>query len=322
MVELRHVSKRYGRVEALRDVSFSAPAGEIVGLLGLNGAGKTTALNILTGYMPPTEGQVLVGGVDMLRDPRACKRLIGYLPETPPLYEEMTVSAYLAFVARLREVLPAAIPAHVREIMSLCGLGEEADRVIGHLSRGYRQRVGVAQALCGNPPLLILDEPTVGLDPRQVVEMRALIRELGREHTVLFSSHTLSEVQQLCGQVIILDEGRVVQTVRMAEMNRAESLRLRASIRLRADRLLPALRRLPCVLSAESLPAAQPGLSEVRLTCRKTGAEEADPQTQLFHLLSELDAPLLHLSEERDSLEDLFLRVTAGGADQSGEANP
>ena len=179
MIELRRVSKRYGAVEAVHDLSFSAPTGQIVGLLGQNGAGKTTTLNMLTGYFPPTSGQVLVDGKDMLRYPRACKRAIGYLPEKPPLYDEMTVTAYLTFVCRLKEVASRAIPKHIEEIMHTCGLTEVRERLVGHLSKGYRQRVGVAQALCGNPPVLVLDEPTVGLDPRQVVEIRELMRELG-----------------------------------------------------------------------------------------------------------------------------------------------
>ena len=166
MIELKQVTKRYGAVEAIHDISFTAPKGQIVGLLGQNGAGKTTTLNILTGYMPPTSGQVLVDGMDMLTQARDCKRAIGYLPEKPPLYDEMTVRSYLRFVCELKEVARKAITAHVDEIMGICGLTEVAGRLIGHLSKGYRQRVGVAQALCGDPPVLVLDEPTVGLDPR------------------------------------------------------------------------------------------------------------------------------------------------------------
>ena len=177
MIELKGVSKRYGAVDAISDISFTAPKGQVVGLLGQNGAGKTTTLNILTGYMPPTEGQVLVDGLDMLTNARECKRAIGYLPEKPPLYDEMTVRSYLKFVCELKEVARKEIPAHVDEVMATCGLTDVAGRIIGHLSKGYRQRVGVAQALCGDPPVIVLDEPTVGLDPRQVVEIRSLIRE-------------------------------------------------------------------------------------------------------------------------------------------------
>ena len=169
MIEAKSLTKRFGRVEAVRDLSFRLPEGGIVGLLGQNGAGKTTTLNMLTGYYPPTAGQVLIDGHDMLADPRGCKRLIGYLPERPPLYDEMTVRDALVFCCRLKEVARSSQKAHIEDIVGLCGLEEVADRVIGNLSKGYRQRVGLAQALCGDPPVLILDEPTVGLDPKQVV---------------------------------------------------------------------------------------------------------------------------------------------------------
>ena len=224
MIELKHIDKRFGNVHALRDVSLTARNGEILGLLGVNGAGKSTALNIMTGYFPPTAGTVTVDGADMLADPLGCKRRIGYLPEQPPLYDELTVREYLVFVSRLREVKARSIPSHVNEILALCGLADVADRPLGKLSKGYRQRAGIAQALCGDPPTLIFDEPTVGLDPRQVVEIRALIRKLGETHTVIFSSHLLSEVQQLCTRAVILHEGRVVWSAALGELPENESL--------------------------------------------------------------------------------------------------
>ena len=210
MIELDGVTKKYGTLTALRDVSFRVEKNETVGLLGRNGAGKTTLLNLMTGYFPPTAGQIRIGGKSMREDAAACKRMIGYLPEKPPLYDEMTVESYLRFVCELREVKRQGIRAHTDEILSLCGLQEVRSRVMGHLSKGYRQRAGIAQALCGAPEILILDEPTVGLDPKQTVEIRDLIRRLSREHTVIFSSHILSEVQQSCTRVLILEEGRLV----------------------------------------------------------------------------------------------------------------
>ena len=209
MIELEHATKKYGAIYGLRDVTLHIGKGETVGLLGRNGAGKTTALNLITGYFPPTAGTVRIGGMDMLESARACRHMIGYLPERPPLYDEMTTEEYLRFVCELREVTAKAIPAHVEEILTLCGLQEVRKRMLGHLSKGYRQRAGIAQALCGAPEILIFDEPTVGLDPKQTVEIRELIRKLSREHTVIFSSHILSEVQQACSRVIILDEGRM-----------------------------------------------------------------------------------------------------------------
>ncbi len=312
MIEMRHVSKRYGAVEAVRDLSFCAPKGQIVGLLGQNGAGKTTTLNMLTGYFPPTSGQVLVDGQDMLRHPRPCKRAIGYLPERPPLYDEMTTEEYLRFVCRLKEVARGDISAHVGEILALCGLSEVRSRVLGHLSKGYRQRVGVAQALCGNPPAVVLDEPTVGLDPRQVVEIRALIRELGKTHTVIFSSHMLPEIQQLCQRVVILHRGRLVREADMTELtDTGDVVRLRATIAMGERLLLPALKGLNCVQRVKVLPTQDAALTEVLLECRTACNDRGDPQTQLFRLLCGLDAPLRMLMQQRDTLEDVFLRATA-----------
>ncbi len=313
MIELRDVSKRYGTVEALRDVSFTAPDKHIIGLLGINGAGKSTALNVLTGYFPPTSGQVLVGGVDMLRDPRACKRQIGYLPEKPPLYDEMTVRDYLRFACELKDVKRASVSAHVDEIIGLTGLKEVRGRVIGHLSKGYRQRVGFAQALCGSPETLVLDEPTVGLDPRQVSEIRTLMQQLSLEHTIIFSSHMLSEIQQMCDRVVILHRGRVVREADLADLTDTDGrTHLRVSIAMDESQLLPALKGLPFVRRVRQHTSALPHVTEVTLDCDADGAGRGDPRVQLFRLLAGLDAPILHLAQERDSLEDVFLRVTSG----------
>ncbi len=310
MIELRQVTKRYGSVEAVSDLSFTAPRGQIVGLLGQNGAGKTTTLNMLTGYLPPTSGQVLVDGMDMLTQSRDCKRLIGYLPERPPLYDEMTVRSFLHFVCELKEVQRRAIRGHVEDIVHRCGLTEVADRLIGHLSKGYRQRVGIAQALCGDPPVLVLDEPTVGLDPRQVKEIRDLIRILGRKHTVIFSSHLLPEIQQLCQRVIILHQGKKIREADMAELtDTGDALRLRAAIALNEKALLPALMSLPCVRRCKVQHQPDKNVTEVLIECDR--AAQPDAQTQLFHLLCGLDAPIRSLTAERDTLEEAFLRATS-----------
>ena len=308
MIELEHVTKLYSSIPALRDVSLHVPKGETVGLLGRNGAGKTTALNLMTGYFPPTEGKVRIGGKDMLADPRACKRMIGYLPEKPPLYDEMTVEEYLGFVCELREVVRKANKAHVNEIMELCGLKEMRQRLIGHLSKGYRQRVGIAQALCGSPEILILDEPTVGLDPKQTVEMRELIRRLGEDHTVLFSSHILSEVQQLCSRVIILNEGRMVQSIDMTEKkDDVVKIRLRAAAGKEA--LVNALKGLKCVLNAETAQSPEEGTAEVVIECRPAD-EQGRATDQIFRLMAEMNAPIRMMNEEKDTLEEIFLRNT------------
>ena len=308
MIELEHATKYYGSIPALRDVSFHVPKGQTTGLLGRNGAGKTTALNLMTGYFPPTEGKVRIGGKDMLADPRACKRMIGYLPEKPPLYDEMTVEEYLAFVSELREVVRKAGKAHVDEIIELCALKEVRRRVIGHLSKGYRQRVGIAQALCGSPEILILDEPTVGLDPKQTVEMRELIRRLGEDHTVLFSSHILNEVQQLCSRVIILNEGRMVQSIDLTETKK-DTVRLRLRAAAGKETLLNAVKGLKCVISAEAAESPEEGTAEVVLECRP--ADDSGRATdQIFRLMTEMNAPIRELREERDTLEEIFLRKT------------
>ena len=311
MIELVKATKRYGNNEAVKDLSFSAPAGQIVGLLGQNGAGKTTTLNMLTGYFPPTSGQVLVEGMDMLKQPRECKRRIGYLPERPPLYDEMTVTSYLKFVCSLREVKPSAMDAHIKEIMKECGLREVSERLLGSLSKGYRQRVGVAQAMCGNPPILVLDEPTVGLDPRQVVEIRELMRHLGENHTVIFSSHILSEIQQLCQRVVILHKGRLIREADMSELTTNDDIiRLRAIIVGRKAQLLPSLQGLSCVRRVKVLPDPEPGLTQVELECTAKGNDRGDPATQLFRLLCAIDAPLRLLMPVKYTLEEVFLRAT------------
>ena len=308
MIELEHVTKLYGSIPALRDVSFHVSKGQTVGLLGRNGAGKTTALNLMTGYFPPTEGKVRIGGKDMLADPRTCKRMIGYLPEKPPLYDEMAVEDYLAFVSELREVVRKANKAHVEEILELCALKDVRQRMIGHLSKGYRQRVGIAQALCGAPEILILDEPTVGLDPKQTVEMRELIRRLGEEHTVLFSSHILSEVQQLCSRVIILNGGRMVQSIDLAE-GQKDTVRLRLRAAARKEVLLNAMKGLNCVMNAEATENPEEGTAQVVLECRPAD-ERGRATDQIFRLLAEMNAPIRELTEERDTLEEIFLRET------------
>ena len=320
MIELRGITKRYGAVEAVSNLTFRAPKGQIVGLLGQNGAGKTTTLNMLTGYLPPTAGQVLVDGLDMLAQPRECKRRIGYLPERPPLYDEMTVADYLRFCCELKEVQRRDIPRHIDEILNICGLTEERHRVIGHLSKGYRQRVGVAQALCGNPPLLVLDEPTVGLDPRQGGESRGLIRELGKEHTVVFSSHLLPEIQQLCQRVAILHKGHLVREADMSELTgTGDVIRLRVSIAMKERQLIPALKSLPCIRRVKALPTANADVTEVLLECDPGDAAHGAPQEQLFRLLCGLDAPILMLVQQRDTLEEAFLRLTAEDTMLEGE---
>jgi len=218
MIEVRGLIKRYGAVEAVRGISFEVAPGEIVGFLGPNGAGKTTTLRILTGYMPASEGTAIVAGHDVHREPLAVKRRVGYLPESVPLYTEMLVRSYLSYVAEVKGVTKRERAGEVDRVMERCGLTAMSRRVIRHLSKGYRQRVGLAQALIGNPPVLILDEPTVGLDPKQIVSIRETIRELANEHTVLLSTHILPEVMMLCKRVVILNRGRIAAQEDLANL--------------------------------------------------------------------------------------------------------
>lgn len=309
MIELRHVTKKYGQLTALNDVSFSAPDGKIVGLLGKNGAGKSTALNVMTGYFPPTSGSVTINGIDMLTRPRECKRMIGYLPEKPPLYDEMTVREYLGFVCGLREVRKNSIHPHTDEILELCGLTDMRDRLIGQLSKGYRQRTGVAQALCGSPKIIIMDEPTVGLDPQQVTEIRELIRQLGESHTVIFSSHILSEVQLLCQQVIILNNGQVIRSCDMEALDgNPDQIRLNLAVRGNEKEIVTALRSLNGIRKIGTAQATD-GIIRTELQCDLKN-ERGDIREQIFRLLSAMDAPILEMVREKDTLEEYFIKAT------------
>ena len=213
MIQVEHLTRRYGSQIAVKDLSFTVPTGQICGLLGPNGAGKTTTMNVLTGYLSASEGRVIISGHDILEEPMEARRQLGYLPEQPPLYSEMTVEEYLRFVAELRRVPRAQRAEQVRKAMNRVAAADMAHRLIRNLSKGYRQRVGLAAALLGDPEVLILDEPTVGLDPAQMIEFRALIRQLGRKHTVILSSHILSEVSAVCDQVLILSQGQLAAGV-------------------------------------------------------------------------------------------------------------
>ena len=224
MIEVANLSKRYGDLAAVRDVSFSAASGQILGFLGPNGAGKTTTMRIITGFMPATAGTVRVDGFDVFEQSTEVRRRIGYLPENPPLYNDMAVAPYLRFVAKLKGMGRADIPAALDRALETCGLTAVRDRLLGHLSKGFRQRVGLAQALIHDPPVLVLDEPTIGLDPRQIVEIRSLIRTLGGKRTVVLSTHILPEVSQVCDKVVIINDGRIVAEDTLANLTRGRAL--------------------------------------------------------------------------------------------------
>jgi len=224
MIEVAKLSKRYGDIPAVRDVSFTAAPGQILGFLGPNGAGKTTTMRIITGFMPATSGTVRVEGFDVFEQSSEVRRRMGYLPENPPLYNDMSAETYLRFVARLKGMARGDISTALERVLETCGLTGVRDRLLGHLSKGYRQRVGLAQALIHDPPVLVLDEPTIGLDPRQIIDIRSLIKSLGGTRTVVLSTHILPEVSQVCDKVVIISEGRVVVEDSLANLTRERTL--------------------------------------------------------------------------------------------------
>lgn len=224
MIDVRNLTKRYGDLLAIDRVSFTAQKGEIVGFLGPNGAGKTTTMRIITGFIPATTGTVKVEGFDIFEEAHEVRKRIGYLPENPPLYADMTVTSYLEFVGRIKGLSRAALPGAVERAVQRCGLTEVTRRVLGHLSKGFRQRVGLAQALIHEPSVLVLDEPTIGLDPRQIRDIRSLVKQLAGERTVILSTHILQEVVQICQKVVIINEGRVVVEDQIANLTREMTL--------------------------------------------------------------------------------------------------
>jgi ABC-2 type transport system ATP-binding protein len=314
MIRVSHLTKRYpGRV-AVDDVSFEVGRGEVVGFLGPNGAGKTTALRVLAGYLPASSGDVHVAGFDVAAESMEVRRRIGYLPENCPLYPEMRVDEYLRFRARLKGVIPARLRARIDEVKGMCGLGDVGRRLIGQLSKGYRQRVGLAESLVNEPELLILDEPTAGLDPHQIRQVRELIASLSARHTILLSTHILSEAEAICRRVLIIHHGRI------AASDTPERLRgrLTTAVRVTAEILGPpvevaaALAALPGVQQVQ--PVAAGDWLGVTLTCGRSG----DTREAVFECVRARGWRLRELRAERETLEDLFVALTredgAGGA--------
>jgi ABC-2 type transport system ATP-binding protein len=291
--------------------------GAVLGFLGRNGAGKSTTMRVLTGFLHPTAGRAEVGGRDVVREPQAVRRLIGYLPESNPLYGEMKVREYLLYRAALKGVEPAKRRERVGETMGRCGLGEVQTRVIGQLSRGFRQRVGLADALVHDPEVLILDEPTVGLDPNQIRQVREMVHNLAERRTVILSTHILQEVEAVCNRVIIIDEGKIVLKDTLENLRRGLAASSRFRLEVRSDRggVAEALGALPGVARVEEEPG-EPFASYVL-----HGAEGADPREEVFRLAVEKGWTLRELRTERRTLEEIFLEITTGtGAAPGGES--
>lgn len=307
MIKVQNLSKRYGNHVAVKNVSFSISEGEIVGFLGPNGAGKSTIMNILTGYLSLTEGTVMVGGYDVLEHPEQAKKRIGYLPEQPPLYPDMTVREYLNFIYDLKSVKFPKRP-HIDEICKLVHITNVENRLIKNLSKGYRQRVGIAQALVGNPEVLILDEPTVGLDPKQIIEIRKLIAGLGKHHTIILSSHILSEIQAVCKRILIINEGSIVADD--TAVNLSHNLSEDHSLVLRAQgpeaEIMKLLGTIKGVRGIRSLGSIENGSCDFEIE-PEAGS---DIRRDIFNRMSDRKWPILELRTRELSLEQIFLRLT------------
>ncbi|MBQ4465179.1 MAG: ATP-binding cassette domain-containing protein [Oscillospiraceae bacterium] len=309
MIEVRNLTKHYGDKKAVNDISFTVEDGEILGFLGPNGAGKSTTMNMLTGYISSTSGQALINGVDILEDPIGAKKYIGYLPEIPPLYLDMTVKAYLNFVFDLKKCkLPRR--SHMKDVMTLCKIQDVEDRLIRNLSKGYKQRVGLAQALIGNPPVLILDEPTVGLDPKQMVEIRTLIKRLGKNHTVILSSHILSEIQAVCDRVIIINKGVVAADDTATNLSNQVTTDHRVIARIEGEKaaILQAIRGIEGIKYVRADMEREEGIWEYEM--------EAEPgqdiRRDVNRICRENDWNILLLKTMEMTLEDIFLKITMG----------
>ena len=307
MIEVKHLTKIYGDHTAVDDLSFTIEPGHIYGLLGPNGAGKSTTMNIVTGCLAATSGTVRICGHDIYEDPIAAKRCIGYLPEIPPLYTDMTPFEFLSFVAEAKGVGYEEAGRQVREVMELTQIEDMKNRLIKNLSKGYRQRVGIAQAMLGNPEIIILDEPTVGLDPKQIIEIRELIRMLGQTRTVILSSHILAEISAVCDRVLIISHGKLVadDTIEHLESNVANANRLRLSVRGSAEDISEVLSNIEGILDCKQI-SEEDGVITLSLNVTK----ERDLRDDIFFAMAERRIPVLTMDAEELDLEDIFLSLT------------
>lgn len=300
LIEAEHLTRYYGKHCAVNDVSFTLAKGEVLGFLGANGAGKTTTMQMLCGNLAPSAGQIKINGFDLLDQPKAAKLSLGYLPDTPPLYKELTVQEFLLYCARLHGIAKNSIPDSIKRAQERCGLTEVADRLIANLSKGFQQRIGIAQAILHNPEVIVLDEPTVGLDPIQIREIRALIRELGQDHGVILSTHILTEVQESCSHVQIIDQGQLILNETIAGLNRQmDTGTLQVATRLAPD--INGLSTIPGVSSIESISA-----NRIRIHHSVT----ANPAEQIAEQIIAAGWGLQELTPVKRSMEDIFISLT------------
>lgn len=320
MIEVKNLSKSYGSKLAVDNISFTANDSEILGFLGPNGAGKSTTMNILTGYLSSSGGQALIDGTDILEDPYAAKKSLGYLPEQPPLYMDMTVSEYLNFVYGLKRCkYPKR--SHLGEICELVRIADVKDRVIRNLSKGYRQRVGLAQALVGNPRTLILDEPTVGLDPKQIIEIRTLIKKLGKNHSVILSSHILPEVQAVCDRVVVIDKGKIVANDTAENLSRQLSSEHKLIVHIEgpSEEISAVLQKVPGMADVHVGREIEKGVTEYELN-PESGA---DVRREVFKRMAARNWAILLMRSSELTLEEIFLKLTTGDfyGDESSREN-
>ena len=308
MIEVSNLTKKYGDHIAVDHLSFRVEKRQIYGFLGPNGAGKTTTMNILTGYLAATEGTVTIDGRDIQKEPEAAKRNIGYLPELPPLYTEMTVQEYLAFAAELKKVPKKERAKQIGEVMEMTQITDMKNRLIKNLSKGYRQRVGLAQAILGYPEVIILDEPTVGLDPKQIIEIRDLIRRLGENHTIILSSHILSEVSAVCDHIMIIAHGKLVASDSPEGLQRLMSGAMELKLTVKGDekRLQEALAQVANVDHMEQLEAQKDGCVRIKIVSK----ENTDIREEVFYALADARLPIMEMTHLEKSLEDIFLELT------------
>ncbi|MBO4422683.1 MAG: ATP-binding cassette domain-containing protein [Clostridia bacterium] len=307
MIKIEHLTKYYGQKLAVDDISFSVEPGEVVGFLGPNGAGKSTTMNMLTGYLSSTSGKCSIDGIDILENLSEAKRLIGFLPEQPPLYYDMTTREYLSFIYDLKRCTLNR-REHIDEIIDIMGLGEMEKRLISQLSKGFKQRVGIAGALVSNPKILIFDEPTIGLDPRQIIEIRDLIRTLGEDHTIILSTHILPEVQAVCGRILIIDRGRLIADQKTDEINTLAEDNRKFTVRIvgAKNEVLNFLRKTEGAAKVEFMSSGKDGSSLYMVQCKKG----YDLRKTLFYALAEKRWPIIEMQNVGASLEDIFIAMT------------
>ncbi len=317
LIEVKNLVKRYGDHTAVDHLSFQVEEGQIYGFLGPNGAGKSTTMNIITGYLASTEGSVVINGRDILEEPEEAKKCIGYLPEMPPLYFEMTVREYLKFAAELKKIPKADRKQQIEEVMEMTKITDMQNRLIKNLSKGYRQRVGLAQAILGYPEIIILDEPTVGLDPKQIIEIRDLIKSLSKKHTVILSSHILSEVSAVCDYILIISHGKLVASdtpENLAKLMEGENT-LELTVKGSAEKTKQVLDTVPGIRECRVKKSEEENAVDVILHTEG----DTDVREAIFYALAQNECPILRMQSVHVSLEDIFLELTSDDPSQKGQ---